>query len=86
MKNFKLILGFLFFTSYSFTQYEQYLPFIEPYLTQPIESGFFHFNEQNSIQPGQLYQLYKINAPDLDNDMLLTKVSIDSFVNMSHYT
>lgn len=85
MKKLKIILIVMFISFKGFSQYEEYLPYIEPYLSAPIESGFFHFITPNNIQAGQLYQWYKINAPDPDNDMILVKVHTDSVVGMTHY-
>lgn len=85
MQSMKILLFTLLLSFNSLAQYEQYIPLIEPYLSAPIESGFFHFNVPNNIQVGQLYQWYKITAPDLENDMILTKVHTDSAMGMTHY-
>lgn len=53
----------------SFGQYQQYEQYLTPFLSAPIESGFFYFVTPNNIQAGQLYNWYKANAPDPDNSM-----------------
>lgn len=85
MRKMTLFASLIFLSFNSNAQYEQYLPYIQPYLSAPIESGFFHFKTPNNIQAGQLYELYKITAPDLDNDMVLVKVHSDSTMGMTHY-
>lgn len=72
-------------SSFIFGQYQQYETYISPYLSAPIESGFFYFNQPNTIQPGLLYQQYKLNAPDLNNDMLLIDTHTDNLVGLTHY-
>lgn len=60
MKIKKFILGmFLFVSSFSFGQYEQYIDMIQPYLRDSTRSGFMYFNMPNAFQPGSLYNLYK---------------------------
>lgn len=85
MKKITVLFSFIILSVKSMAQYEQYLPYVQPYLSAPIESGFFYFITPNNIQAGQLYQWYKITAPDLDNDMLLVKVHTDSAIGMTHY-
>ena len=80
------ILGILFFLcSAAYGQYEQYLEMVEPYLSEPIESGFFYFNTPNNLQPGYLYQLYRQSAPDLNNNMIVTNYHKDNIIGFSHY-
>lgn len=86
MKIRNFIIGmFLFMSSIVYGQYEQYLDMVEPYLSEPIESGFFYFNTPNNFQPGVLYQLYRQSAPDLNNNMVLIDYHIDSLIGYSHY-
>ncbi len=85
MKKVKIIFASMLLAFTGYSQYEEYIPYIEPYLSAPIESGFFHFITPNNIQAGQLYQWYKITAPDPDNDMVLVKVHTDSVMGMTHY-
>lgn len=72
-------------TKLSFGQYQQYEQYLTPFLSAPIESGFFYFTTPNNIQAGQLYNWYKINAPDPDNDMWLIDDHIDSLVKYRHF-
>jgi bacillolysin len=37
------------------------------------------------FKPGKLYQFYKTNAPDLNNDMLLTDMHVDSLAGLTHF-
>ena len=69
----------------SFGQYEQYIQYVTPYLSDSIQSGFFYFNTPNNFQAGQLYQLYRQNAPDLNNNMVLTDQHVDSLVGLTHF-
>ena len=69
----------------SFGQYDQYESLLTPYLSRPIESGYFYFNTPNTIQAGALYQIYKVSAPDLNNDMLLINTHVDSLAGLTHY-
>lgn len=72
-------------TKLSFGQYQQYEQYLTPFLSAPIESGFFYFTTPNNIQAGQLYNWYKINAPDPDNSMWLIDEHIDSLVHFKHF-
>lgn len=85
MKSLSLTSFFILISSFIFGQHQQYETYISPYLSAPIESGFFYFNQPNSIQPGLLYQQYKLNAPDLNNDMLLIDTHTDNLVGLTHY-
>lgn len=67
---------FILFGACSFAQYQQYIQLVTPFLSDSIQSGFFYFNTPNNFQAGQLYQTYKLNAPDLNNNMILTSTSI----------
>lgn len=69
----------------SFGQYQQYEQYITPFLSAPIESGFFYFTTPNNFQAGQLYQLYRQNAPDLNNNMILIDQHVDSLIGYTHY-
>src|ERR1044071_10209972 len=72
-------------TNLSFGQYDQYESLLTPYLSRPIESGYFYFNTPNNIQAGSLYQFYKTAVPDLVNDMQLIDVHTDSLVGLKHF-
>jgi hypothetical protein len=65
----------LAFAKLSFAQYDEYESLLTPYLSRPIESGYFYFSTPNNIQAGSLYQFYKTSVPDLINDMLLIDTS-----------
>src|SRR3989338_500913 len=75
----------LAFAQMSFGQYQQYEYLLTPYLSRPIESGFFYFNPPNNIQAGSPYQYYKAAVPDLVNDMLLIDHHTDQLVGLTHY-
>ncbi|MDR0802289.1 hypothetical protein [Fluviicola sp.] len=68
-----------------FGQYTQYEQYVTPFLSAPIESGFFYFTTPNNIQAGQLYQFYRTNAPDLNNNMVLIDQHTDSLAHLTHY-
>jgi Zn-dependent metalloprotease len=78
-------LFFIVITKISFGQYQQYVQFVTPYLSAPIESGYFYLNTPNNLQAGALYQFYRLNAPDLDNNMLLVDTQIDNLVGFTHF-
>ena len=87
MKN-KLLISLtlnIFVSFSSFSQYQHFLQYVTPYLSSPVVSGFYHINPNNSFQPGYLYQQYKLNTPDFDNQMALIDFHIDSLVGYSHY-
>jgi bacillolysin len=73
------------FAKLSFGQYDQYESLLTPYLSRPIESGYFYFTTPNNIQAGSLYQFYKTAVPDLVNDMQLIDVHTDSLVGLKHF-
>ena len=75
---------FIVLAKLSFGQYQQYIQYISPYLSDSIQSGFFYFNTPNTFQAGQLYQLYRQNAPDLNNNMVLIDQHVDSLAGLSH--
>lgn len=85
MKSKILILFTLLVSNFGFGQYQQYINMVTPYLNDSIRSGFFYFTTPNNFQPGNLYQLYRQNAPDLNNNMVLTDSHIDSLVGFTHY-
>jgi Zn-dependent metalloprotease len=85
MKSKLTTIAFVILTKFGFGQYEEYQFLLTPYLSAPIESGFFYFNTPNNIQAGSLYQTYKLNAPDLDNDMFLIDTHVDSLAGLTHY-
>jgi Zn-dependent metalloprotease len=85
MKTKIITLIFIALSKLSFGQYQQYIQYITPYLSAPIESGYFYLNTPNNLQAGALYQFYRLNAPDLDNDMLLTETHVDSLVRFTHF-
>lgn len=68
-----------------YPKYEQYVNDITPYLSSPIESGFFYFNVPNTFQVGNTYEQYRYNTPDLENQMLLIDFHTDSLVGFTHY-
>lgn len=72
-------------TNLSFGQYQQYEQYITPFLSDSIQSGYFYLNQPNNIQAGQLYQTYRMNAPDLNNNMVLIDMHVDSLVGLTHY-
>lgn len=75
----------LAFAKLSFGQYDQYEYLLTPYLSRPIESGYFYFSTPNNIQAGSLYQFYKTSVPDLINDMQLIDVHTDELVGLKHF-
>ena len=85
MKSRILTIFIVLFSSLSFGQYQQYINMVTPYLNDSIQSGFLYFNTPNNFQPGNLYQLYRQNAPDLNNNMVLTDSHVDSLVGFTHY-
>src|SRR5690554_7167886 len=85
MKSKILILFTLLVSNFGFGQYQQYINMVTPYLNDSIRSGFFYFTTPNNFQPGNLYLLYRQNAPDLNNNMVLTDSHIDSLVGFTHY-
>jgi Zn-dependent metalloprotease len=87
MKN-KLLISLtlnIFVSFSSFSQYQHFLQYVTPYLSSPVVSGFYHINPNNSFQPGYLYQQYRLNTPDLDNQMALLDYHTDSLVGYTHY-
>lgn len=76
---------FIVLAKLSFGQYQQYVQYVMPYLTDTIQSGFFYFNTPNNFQAGQLYQLYRQNAPDLNNNMVLIDQHVDSLAGLRHF-
>jgi len=86
MKSRILTIFIVLFSSISFGQYQQYINMVTPYLNDSIRSGFLYFKTPNNFQPGNLYQLYKQNAPDANNDMVLTDSHVDSLVGFTHHT
>lgn len=74
----------ILFGTCSFAQYQQYIQLVTPFLSDSIQSGFFYFNTPNNFQAGQLYQTYKLNAPDLNNNMILTDQHVDSLIGFTH--
>lgn len=72
-------------TNFAFGQYQQYEQYITPYLSDSIQSGYFYLNQPNNIQAGQLYQAYRQNAPDLNNNMVLIDTHVDSLAGLKHY-
>jgi Zn-dependent metalloprotease len=81
-----LLLVFNFYISINcFSQYQHFLQYITPYLSSPVVSGFYYINPSNSFQPGYLYQQYRVNTPDFDNQMILIDYHVDSLVGYSHY-
>ncbi len=85
MKLKSITLIYIVFVKICFGQFQQFLTYLTPYLSSPIESGYYYFNTPNNFQAGSLYQFYRINAPDLDNDMLLIDTHIDSLVGFTHF-
>ena len=85
MKTKFITLIFIAIAKMSFGQYQQYVQYITPYLSAPIESGYFYLNTPNNLQAGALYQFYRLNAPDLDNDMLLIDTHVDSLIGFKHF-
>lgn len=85
MKTKIITLLFIALTKLSFGQYQQYEQYLTPFLSAPIESGFFYFTTPNNIQAGQLYNWYKINAPDPDNSMWLIDEHVDSLAQYKHF-
>lgn len=86
MKTKIITLMVIAFAKISFGQYQQYIQDITPYLSRPITpNGFFYLNTPNNFQAGSLYQMYRVNTPDLDNDMLLVDTHIDQLAGFTHY-
>jgi bacillolysin len=85
MKTKFITLIFIAMAKMSVGQYQQYVQYITPYLTAPIESGYFYLNTPNNFQAGALYQIYRLNAPDLDNNMLLVDTHVDELAGFTHY-
>jgi Zn-dependent metalloprotease len=84
MKTKIITLFFIALTKLTFGQYQQYIQYVSPYLSDSIQSGFFYFNTPNNFQAGQLYQLYRQNAPDLNNNMVLIDKHVDSLAGLTH--
>lgn len=84
MKTKFITLIFIAMAKMSVGQYQQYVQYITP-LTAPIESGYFYLNTPNNFQAGALYQIYRLNAPDLDNNMLLVDTHVDELAGFTHY-
>ena len=80
-----LTLSFLLLAKISLSQYEIYEQLLTPYLTDSIKSGHFYFITPNNIQAGSLYQFYRTNAPDLNNNMILIEHHTDNEANLDHY-
>jgi bacillolysin len=78
---------FIALAKISFGQYQIYEQLLTPYLSGPIQSGHFYFNTPNNIQAGSLYQFYRTNAPDLNNNMQLVEqhTDADDFGGFTHY-
>lgn len=85
MKTKIITLLFIALVKLSFGQYQQYQQLLTPYLADSIQSGFFYFNTPNNFQAGVLYQLYRQNVPDLNNNMVLINQHVDSLAGLSHY-
>lgn len=85
MKKIIITLTLIVLTNLSFGQYQQYEQYITPFLSDSIQSGYFYLNQPNNIQAGQLYQTYRMNAPDLNNNMILIDMHVDSLVGLTHY-
>lgn len=85
MKTKFLTLIMIVLSKLGFGQYEIYETYLTPFLSDSIQSGFFYFNVPNSISAGFLYQQYRINAPDLNNDMLLIDTHTDSLAGLTHF-
>lgn len=68
-----------------FGQYQQYIQYTTPYLSDSIQSGYFYFNTPNNFQAGSLYQMYRLNAPDLNNNMVLIDQHVDSLAGFRHF-
>lgn len=85
MKKISLTLTLIILSKLSFGQYQQYEQYITPFLSDSIQSGYFYLNQPNNIQAGQLYQTYRMNAPDLNNNMVLINMHVDSLLGLSHY-
>lgn len=86
MKSKFITICFLAFSFLGTSQYNQFAQYVMPYLSDSIESGFFYLNQPNNFQAGQLYQTYRQNAPDLNNNMVLVRQTTDDLVGMTHYT
>jgi Zn-dependent metalloprotease len=76
---------FIVLSKIIFGQFAQYEQLLTPYLSKPIESGFFYLNTPNNFQAGTLYQIYRQSAPDLNNNMVLIDHHIDSLAGLNHY-
>ena len=76
---------FLVLAKISFGQFQQYVQYLAPYLSDSIQSGFFYFNTPNNFQAGALYQMYRLNVPDLNNNMVLIDQHVDSLAGLKHY-
>jgi hypothetical protein len=84
MKSKILTIFIVFLSSLSFGQYQQYINMVTPYLKDSIKSGFFYFKTPNNFQPGNLYQVYRQNTPDFNNNMILIDSHVDSLVGFTH--
>lgn len=82
-----IALSFLVCAKLSFGQYQIFEQLVTPYLSDSIRSGHFYFITPNNIQAGSLYQSYRINAPDLNNNMKYIEQHTDSsdFGGFTHY-
>ena len=82
-----ITLFFLVCSKLSFGQYQIYEQLLTPYLSDSIRSGHFYFNTPNNIQAGSLYQFYRTNAPDLNNNMQFVEqhTDADDFGGFTHY-
>lgn len=85
MKTKILTLIMIVLSKFGFGQYQQYEQYITPFLSDSIQSGYFYLKQPNNIQAGQLYQAYRVNAPDLNNNMVLIDMHVDSLAGLSHY-
>lgn len=85
MKTKIITILFLVITKLSFGQFQQYIQYISPYLSDSIQSGFFYLNTPNNLQAGTLYQIYRLNAPDLNNNMVLVDQHVDSLAGLTHF-
>lgn len=82
-----ITLSFVVLAKISFGQYQIYEQLLTPYLSDSIKSGHFYFHTPNNIQAGSLYQFYRTNAPDLNNNMQLIEhhTDADDFGGFTHY-
>lgn len=67
------------------SQLADYDEIIEPYLKQPINSGYLIFHPTGVLDVGQCFEIYKTMSGDIENDVILLDDWIDPQIQMHHY-